>query len=380
MKRQSTQSTRRRTIENRRERGSVLAVSTLGMLAFLLATGLCVDISHLYLVKTELQNAADASALAAVSALNGSDKGIIAAKARAEQVMNNYGFNKTGVRMAQGTVEFAVNLNSGYMNESAARAQAANIRFVRVRTPQSPTNIFFASILLGGSRNLTAESTAGMSVPLNVICDWIPLSVIDYGVAMKPGQTYTIRAAPSSHVSPGNYQVLAVAGRGGRDVREGLASGVDICAEPGQVYNIDTKPGVNSGPVKAGINTRFDEYQGAIVNPTDHPPDTNIKENINHDTYIKKLSVQPPSAGHTGVDGRRIVYIPIVKLSEYDEGRGTVKFDRFGAFFLQTKVSSGNGGDIVAEYIDEAVVGGRGGYNPNGAVPENTIVRPVLYR
>jgi hypothetical protein len=350
------------------------------MLAFLLATGLCVDISHLYLVKTELQNAADASALAAVSALNGTDTGITAAKARAEQVMNNYGFNKSGVKMAAGKVEFAVNLDGNYMNEATARTQAANIRFVRVKTPQSPASIFFASILIGGSRNLSAEATAGMSVPLNVICDWIPLSVIDYDVAMIPGRTYTIRAAPSGHVEPGNYQVLAVAGRGGSDVREGLASGVNICAEPGAVYQIDTKPGVNSGPVRAGINTRFDDYQGGSVNPTDHPPDTNIKEGIDHDAYTKKLSVQPPRAGHTGVDGRRVVYIPIVKKGEYDNGRGTVKFDRFGAFFLQTKVGNGNGGDIVAEYIEDAVVGGRGGYNPNGAVPESTIVKPVLYR
>lgn len=371
---------RRQQDDRRNERGSVLAVSTFGMLAFLLATGLCVDISHFYLVKTELQNAADASALAAVSALNGSAKGITDARARAEQLMNNYEFNKTGVQMSLGTVEFAANLNGTYMNEAAARGQAAKIRFVRVKTPPAPVKVFFASLVLGGSRSMKAEATAGMSVPLNVICDWIPLSVIDYGVPMKPGQTYTIRSAPGNKVSPGNYQILAVSGRGGKDVREGLASGVDICAEPGEVYNIDTKPGVSAGPVRQGINTRFDDYQGGQVNPTDHPPDTNIKEGIDHYTYSNNLSSTPPQAGHTGVAGRRVVYIPIVKESEYDNGRGTVKFDRFGAFFLQNKVGNGNGGDIVAEYIDEPVVGGRGGYNPSGAVPENTITRPVLYK
>ena len=44
--------------ERNTQRGSVLAVSAFGMLAFLLAVGLCVDISHFYVVKAELQNAA----------------------------------------------------------------------------------------------------------------------------------------------------------------------------------------------------------------------------------------------------------------------------------------------------------------------------------
>ena len=58
--------------ENRkRERGSILATSAIGMLAVLLAVGLGIDISRLYLSKTELQNAADAAALAGVSGLNG---------------------------------------------------------------------------------------------------------------------------------------------------------------------------------------------------------------------------------------------------------------------------------------------------------------------
>ena len=49
---------------NRRaERGSILATSALGMLSLLLAVGLGVDISHLYLAKNELKNAEDAEAI-----------------------------------------------------------------------------------------------------------------------------------------------------------------------------------------------------------------------------------------------------------------------------------------------------------------------------
>jgi len=73
----------------RNERGSILATSSIAMLAVLLAVGLGVDISRLYLSKTELQNAADAAALAGVSGLNSAPPGITEAVNRAVAAMNN---------------------------------------------------------------------------------------------------------------------------------------------------------------------------------------------------------------------------------------------------------------------------------------------------
>jgi Flp pilus assembly protein TadG len=347
------------------------------MLSLLLAVGLGVDISRFYLAKTELQNAADASALAAVSGLNGASAGITTAANRAVVVMNSYDFNKTGVSFPRSNVLFAVNLDGPYVSEASAMASPANIRFVQVTTPASPVGVSFAASVLGSSKNLTATATAGYSVPLNVFCNWLPVSVIDYDVPMVPGQTYTIRSAPGSGPSPGNYQVLAVAGPGGSDVRVGVGSGVDFCSEAGAVYDVDTKPGVNAGPVQQGINTRFDDY-GSQMDPDINPPDTNIQENITYDQYKAGSPSQSPS--HTGVPGRRVVIIPIVKYAEYDQGRNTVKFDRFGQFFLRTKVSNGNGGAVQAEYIDDIVVAGKGGYDPNGGSGNNLLATPVLYK
>lgn len=363
--------------DRKRERGSVLATSAIGMLSILLAVGLGIDISRFYLTKTELQNAADAAALAAASALDASANGITKAADRAIASMNKYDFNHTGVAFPRNNVLFATNLEGTYMDEASAKTSPANIRFVKVTTPESPVGVSFAASILGTSKNLTASAIAGLSVPLNKFCNWLPVSVIDYGVPIAPGNTYTFKAAPSNSVSPGNYQILAVAGRGGVDVRIGLAAGVDKCASPGEVYEIDTKPGQTSGPVRQGINTRFDDYQTSHVNPDDMPPDTNIKENINYDQYKAGNPSQAPK--HTGVAGRRVVVIPIVKLEEYDQGRDTVKFNRFGAFFLQNKVGSGNGGDLVAEYIDDIVLG-QGGFDPNGAPVNSLMAVPVLYK
>src|SRR5437773_5143851 len=235
MKIQSTRTANRR----KGERGSILVVSTLGMLSLLLAVGLGVDISRFYLAKTELQNATDASALAAVSGLNGASAGITTAANRAVVAMNSYDFNKTGVSFPRSNVLFAVNLDGPYISEASAMASPANIRFVQVTTPASPVGVSFAASVLGSTKNLTATATAGYSVPLNVFCNWLPVSVIDYDVPMVPGQTYTIRAGSGSMVSPGNYQILAAAGPGGKDVRVGLASGVDLCAEAAAPYAVD---------------------------------------------------------------------------------------------------------------------------------------------
>ena len=364
---------------NKGERGSILATSAIGMLSVLLAAGLAVDISRFYMAKTELQNAADAAALAAVSGLNTSALGITIATDNAVAAMNKYDFNQTGVTFPRGNVLFAKNLDGPYMNETAAQGQAAVIRFVKVTTPAEPVGVSFAASVLGNSKDLSATATAGYSVSLNVICNFLPVSVIDYGTPITPGQTYTFRANSGTSVSPGNYQILAVAGEGGKDVRIGLGAGVDKCASPGAVYAVDTKPGVTAGAVRQGVNTRFDEYVTSQVDPGLMPPDKNIHEGADYkyDDYKNGVNAQPPK--HEGKFGRRVVIIPIVKQSEYDSGRNTVKFNRFGVFFLRTKVSGGSGGELVAEYIDDKVLG-QGGFDPDAGPADPLLAVPVLYR
>src|SRR5882762_9816457 len=110
-----------RLAARKNERGSILAMSALGMLSVLLAVGLGVDISRFYLAKTELQNAADASALAGVSALNSTVTGITQATDRAVQVMNNYDFNHQNVSFPRANVLFAKNLGGPYVSEASAQ-------------------------------------------------------------------------------------------------------------------------------------------------------------------------------------------------------------------------------------------------------------------
>ncbi len=371
---------------NRRaERGSILATSALGMLSLLLAVGLGVDISHLYLAKNELQNAADAAALAGASGLDFSPLGITRATNRAVAEMNKYEFDNDDVGFTDANVRFAANLsafdNGGTGMDSIQASSTTNaptIRFVKVTTPQSPVNIAFVSMVTGNSLDLTANAVAGVSVPLTSFAGYLPVSVVDDDLlsTILPGQMYTFRGSPQDSVSPGNYQILAIDGSGASDDRTGLASGVRNVVGPGGY--VDTKPGVSSGAVRQGINTRFDDY-AAGLDPAVYPPDTNIKEGITYAQYLAGSPSQSPQ--HDGVHGRRVVLIPIVKQSQFDGGRTTIQIDHFGAFFLRSKVSGGNGGDLQAEYIGVGVVVGNGEYDPTDTTnPGPTVTKPVLYR
>ncbi|HJR06544.1 MAG TPA: pilus assembly protein TadG-related protein [Pyrinomonadaceae bacterium] len=377
------------SVERRGERGSVLAISTFGMLAFLLATGLCIDISHFYLVRGELQNAADAAALAGASALNSDDSGIEKAADYAIESLNKYEFNKKGVTIPRSNVLFAKNLNGPYVSEATAKSQAKDIRFVKVAIPPAAVSTTFAAPVLGSSRNVAADATGGMSVSLNKFCDYIPVTAIDSdGVYFVPGQMYTIRRPPGGAVTPGNYQILAIDGPGASDDRIGLGKGVRNCLGAGSY--VQTKPGVSAGAVRQGINTRFGDYGGGL-DADEFPPDENVQEDITYQEYLDAQQAidddKTPAAGtfqapDRGVPtrGRRVVLIPIIREGEFDNGRDSVKIDRFAAFFLQTKVDNGNGGDIKAEYIGLRTVIGRGGYDPSGGATSPELTIPVLYR
>lgn len=176
-------------VSNRKgERGNVIAYTVMSAFFLFMAVGLGVDLSHLYLAKTELQNTADAAALAGASALTlSATEKVPTAVDRAIQIMNanKYNFNNrnyvdTMSLVAQeNLVEFAKNLNGTYKTEANMTAQEkADARFVRVTTPSVPINTFFAIPILGLSKALNAKATAGLSVPGNISVCIAPLSAI----------------------------------------------------------------------------------------------------------------------------------------------------------------------------------------------------------
>src|ERR1041385_7682047 len=179
------------------ERGNVLAYTVLSALFLFLAVGLGVDLSHFYLAKTEMQNAADAAALAGASALTlpNPDR-ITTAVNRAVDLLNTnkYNFNNRSFSVDRGSlchtgeacVLFSDELDGTYVQEQAAHDSPDNIRFIKVTTTLEPVSVIFASPLLGSALSLNAKATAGLSVPGNVRVCIAPLSA----VAPNPGESF----------------------------------------------------------------------------------------------------------------------------------------------------------------------------------------------
>jgi len=427
-----------RSSKRKNERGNVLAYTVLSALFLFLAVGLGVDLSHLYLTKTELQNTADAAALAGASALTLPDTPrITTAVDRAVEVMNlnKYNFdNKNYVDVMseaaqRGLVEFAVNLDGPYVSEATAAGNPDDIRFIRVQTPTVPVSIFFAMPILGSTQNLNARATAGLSVPGNVNYCPAPLAAIDCGTlgnqcvdadgnpyslggvcnaggplpnpdgsACDPDKqfcrncVYTIRAAPSGGPAPGNFHGLCCPDQDcdAEWIRQRLAGGQN-CSEcppvdPGDEITPTTKPGINAGPIRQGINTRFDEYNGGDppLNPTDHPPDPNIAPEEDTGDGITWAQYQAGSPflapSHPSSPNRRILVLPITPFESWNDanGRDTVSVSSLGGFFIRRKVGKGNDGEIKAEYIGGDVISAIG-LDPNATNTTN-VVTPVLYR
>ena len=440
---------REKRSKREKERGSVLTYTVLSVLFLFFAVGLGVDLSHLYLVKAELQNTADAAALAGASALTTpDDTRITTAVDRAVTVMNQnkYNFNNKefvdvmSLPAQRDLVRFAVNL-SEFDNNGPGRTEAeatiapANIRFVRVITPNVPVNIFFSIPILGATREMTARAVSGLSIPGNVSVCIAPLSAIYDPNADMPEErwgtcpvedgrgphdpqpvppsgpdpdgngscnpkrefckrcTYTIRAEPAGGPSGGNYQILACAGNGASEVRQALAR-YNNCQcglkSVGDEVEVPTQPGVETGPVKQGLNVRFDVYGGGGLNySADIPPDTNVAQGtssgngnnetwtgINWGQYEGGSPFAGPSSAHPGVANRRVLIIPTIALNEFQNGRDTVHIGGLGGFFMRNQVE-GNG-DIKVEFIGDDITSVIG-FDPNDDNITN-IVTPVLYR
>src|SRR4026209_968516 len=120
-----------RALRRKGERGNVLAYTVLSALFLFLAVGLGVDLSHFYLAKTEMQNAADSAAHAGASALTlpNPDR-ITTAVDRAVEPLNTnkYNFNNRSFGVdrnslcgaGEACVTFAENLDGDYVSEQAA--------------------------------------------------------------------------------------------------------------------------------------------------------------------------------------------------------------------------------------------------------------------
>jgi Flp pilus assembly protein TadG len=133
------------------ETGAIIVMTALFLVFLLAMVGLAFDIGQAYINKSQLQNVADASALAGASALDSTAAGIIEAEHRATDVDsfldNRIAFNTQAVPIIQTEVTYSVSLNGPWMDRAGAELSAPAIRFVRTELLNRPSPVFFGKAI-----------------------------------------------------------------------------------------------------------------------------------------------------------------------------------------------------------------------------------------
>ena len=355
------------------ERGSVLAMTALSMFSLLLAAGLAIDISHFYTAKAELQNAADAAALAGASQLNSTSGGVQCAVTEATKSLNNYDF-KNIVTITASNVTFANNLNGTYVDMASAMANPAGVRFVKVTLSPKPVDATLSALVINKTQNLSATATAGLSVGLSMNKFYTAYTFIEpQATPLVKGSTYTLNAKAGNVSTPNSYRVLS-----GPDGDLILTGQIHAYGYIGTSYNVaNLVESEMCRYAKIGMNTRFGDYTvHPNVNPADEPPDIITQENI---TYAQYTDMQGAGTVQRadGMKNRRVFTVPVAADNTYNTGSRTVTANKLAAFFVKRKITTSC--TLEVEYIGAPIAVPEGTFSP-GSPQMSGLSIPVLYK
>lgn len=284
----------------RRQQGAVAIMTALSLLILIMFIGLVVDLGFLYTRKTELQNAADAAALAGARELNGTAAGVTAAAAQAIALANANAsdLDATPVAISNAEIEFGPSPGGPWSSVAVSQAAPGDKWFVKVDTSniaQGTRPTWFMGVVSGGMAN---TNTFGLAVAGRTVCEALPIFT-----CIRPGGTAaddwgfvkgaSYRLAPptsGSGIGPGNIGWMDPVPPGapslinGTDeMREVLCRGQGYCITPG-TYTSLTQPALPE--TMDAMNTRFAIYQGVLNRPEVKqacPADSNIKEYVYDD-------------------------------------------------------------------------------------------------
>lgn len=275
-----------------RQEGAVAIITALSLVVLVGFAGLALDLGRLYVNKTELQNAADACALAASSKLV-CDPAVSACPAslleEAEAVgiyvgeKNRKDFQGDGVSIAAADVRFSKTLgpNSAYQSRFFASSDSRYVMCIARATGITP---WFMGVLDIGEQAVAAHAVATLA-PGKTFCGSLPI-----GICKKPGSSapnfgYTIGEWIGSTFNSGNNNDESLEGNfrwvdftisagGNSEIREQLIGNEPVCGI--RVGDSIRQPGTQQG-AKSAFNTRFGIYPAGggenAYSPANAPPD-----------------------------------------------------------------------------------------------------------
>jgi len=318
----------------RRQRGALLALGVVLTIVLVGIAALALDLGRVFVHRTEMQNAADASALAAAMELDGKTGAQARAMAAARDLLVHEGHfaRERGLLgealpsdadaftfyCAIGSV-FDVDADCAGTSDGAGRTIATDdfdSHYVRVKlhtvadhTGSYTIDYFFLPVLslVAGETEkfaqLNADAVAGRHY---YICNYPPMMICDpfENDAAGTGATSLAQAVASGYLSPGDSVAVQAVGpkaswapgdfgfltpgvpsdyaHGARELGEYIAN---PCAQPCTPPVVRTRGGqVESWPNR-GLNTYFESYDHPSYRPDLYPPAPDVTEYPPDRTY-----------------------------------------------------------------------------------------------
>jgi Flp pilus assembly protein TadG len=323
------------------QRGAIAIIVGLTMVVMLGFVGLAIDGGRLYLTKTELQNAADACALAASYELTGAPSITADSFTRAEAAgrmvgqENNVDFQGAPIGPGEITLTYSNSLAGGWAGAGAMLPGDA--KYVRCTIQRTGIQPYFMQVLGIGDQTVNAIATATLApaqtncaVPM-ALCtrgaapsygyaagDWVPMDFREQGNSVDnyTGNFRWIDFDPSSP-TPG-------CSGGGAQELSCLLAGSGQCSLPAPTLANCTSSG-NANPTPSCVgqtgainsldkayNTRFGVYaSGGGFTVANAPPDFSGNAYSTENWTLGSNAYAGTVAGQTNFRAARIARLPI---------------------------------------------------------------------
>jgi Flp pilus assembly protein TadG len=317
---------------NRGQEGIAIIYVAVFLLVSLWFVSLAIDVGKLMAAKTELQAAADAAALAGVSAIN-PDTGIVDQDVARTRAAATAGANKAleGVKTPVvidpvGDVEFPT-------------AQQVKVTVHRTEATGNPVILHFAQTLGIPHMDVQANATAEAQT-LSSVCEGVAPFAPQQPPAGVPFSTdcnavYNLKVG-NGGAQQGNFQLLDFPdcneddfnGSGAAAIRYYTINGYDCCLDIGEEF-VWTEPGNKVGPFRQALQTRWD-----------------MDTDRTHSCY----------QDYTGNDSR-VFITPIIESFDVN-GNKMVRINGFAAFFLKARPVGNQ--DVPGQFIKFVAPGNPG--------------------
>ncbi len=347
----------RRPRPYRRQRGAVAVIVAIVITAMIGMAGLALDLGQLYVAKSELQNAADACALAAALSLTGSDgKQLQISEAAALTTVQRHRVlfqSQTVSTQADHSVDFAASLGGPWYHSSdlaVGNATALTMRYARCALVQDniPTWLIQVLNLLPGvnigTQSMSASAVARLQ-PSQTTCA-MPIAICN--TALGATGSWLEGTLGSSGALTGSFMWADLSPpQGGAAELAAHLTGTGQCQLPPSGSPVGQAGNVTS--LANEYNSRFGIYQGN-VRSTDAQPDrtgyaytdnssggnwSKSAGNAYTDFVSKRTSNASYQGGNLDVRGsvlgtsslaeqggdRRIMIAPVVDCSAYQKSQ-----------------------------------------------------------